>query len=65
VATGELVRQTAASSTLLPLAKLIVEARYSKHYKITAEELAWLAGCMEQLVGVVDAVCADGTEESE
>jgi len=40
-----------------------VEARYSKHYKITEEELAWLADCVERLIEVVDAVCAGGIDE--
>jgi len=44
------------------LKKAYIEARYSKHYKITEEELAWLAGCVEQLIGVVDKVCADGID---
>jgi len=35
---------------------------YSKHYKITVEELAWQAECVERLIEVVDAVCADGID---
>jgi len=44
------------------LKKAYVEARYSKHYKITEEELQWLAQCVERLIEVVDAVCADGID---
>ena len=44
------------------LKRAYVEARYSKHYKITEEELQWLAQCVEQLIEVVDAVCADGID---
>ena len=47
------------------LIRAYIEARYSKHYKITQEELAWLAGCVEQLIEVVDAVCADGIDGRE
>jgi len=36
------------------LKKAYVEARYSKHYKITAEELEWLAECMGALIEIVD-----------
>ena len=53
-------RQTRRRFELLKRA--YVEARYSKHYKITEEELAWLAGCVKELIGVVDEVCADGID---
>lgn len=36
-----------------------VKARYSKHYKITAEELAWLTERVEVLTKQVEAVCND------
>lgn len=36
-----------------------VKARYSKHYKITAEELAWLTERVEVLTKQVEAVCGD------
>lgn len=36
-----------------------VKARYSKHYKITAEELAWLTERVEVLNKQVEAVCRD------
>ena len=35
-----------------------VKARYSKHYRITAEELAWLGGCVEELGRAVQEICA-------
>ena len=34
-----------------------VKARYSKHYRISAEELAWLGACVEELGRVVQEVC--------
>jgi uncharacterized protein len=36
-----------------------VKARYSRHYRITAEELAWLSARVQQLAGRVRAVCED------
>lgn len=36
-----------------------VKARYSKHYRITAEELAWLGTHVEELGRVVQEVCAE------
>jgi len=39
------------------LKKAYVEARHSKHYKITAEELEWLAECVEALINLVDELC--------
>jgi uncharacterized protein len=34
-----------------------VKARYSKHYRISAEELAWLSACVEELGRVVQTIC--------
>jgi hypothetical protein len=34
-----------------------VKARYSRHYKITREELDWLAGRIAFLKGVVRETC--------
>jgi len=34
-----------------------VKARYSKHYRISEEELSWLAGCVEELGRVVQTIC--------
>ena len=36
-----------------------VKARYSKHYKIDADELEWLGTCVESLGQAVHAVCSD------
>ena len=36
-----------------------VKARYSKHYRISAEELAWLAACVEELGRVVQELCLE------
>jgi uncharacterized protein len=40
-----------------------VKARYSKHYKITAEELAWLSGRINELRTTVHAICAERIEQ--
>jgi hypothetical protein len=34
-----------------------VKARYSKHYRISDEELAWLSACVEELGRVVQTIC--------
>src|SRR6185437_5167886 len=36
-----------------------VKARYSKHYRISGEELAWLSACVEELGRVVQAICEE------
>jgi uncharacterized protein len=36
-----------------------VKARYSKHYRISEEELAWLGACVEELGRVVQTVCEE------
>src|SRR6185437_5517349 len=36
-----------------------VKARYSKHYRISAEELAWLSACIEELGRVVQTTCEE------
>jgi predicted nucleotidyltransferase/HEPN domain-containing protein len=36
-----------------------VKARYSKHYRISAEELAGLAACVEELGRVVQEICQE------
>jgi predicted nucleotidyltransferase/HEPN domain-containing protein len=36
-----------------------VKARYSKHYRISAEELAWLGACVEELGRVIQAICEE------
>jgi len=36
-----------------------VKARYSKHYRISEEELTWLGGCVEELGRVVQEICSE------
>jgi predicted nucleotidyltransferase/HEPN domain-containing protein len=36
-----------------------VKARYSKHYRISDEELAWLSACVEELGRVVQTICLE------
>lgn len=36
-----------------------VKARYSKHYRISDEELSWLAKCVENLGSTVYAICSE------
>jgi predicted nucleotidyltransferase/HEPN domain-containing protein len=42
-----------------------VKARYSKHYRISSDELAWLGERIEELGRVVQAVCSDRIAELE
>ncbi|WP_284734516.1 nucleotidyltransferase domain-containing protein [Sphingosinicella terrae] len=42
-----------------------VKARYSKHYRISAEELAWLGEQVEELGRVVHAVCSERIAQLE
>jgi HEPN domain-containing protein len=42
-----------------------VKARYSKHYRISTEELAWLGACVEELGRVVQAICEERIEMLE
>jgi HEPN domain-containing protein len=41
------------------LKEAYVKARYSKHYRISDEELAWLSGCVEELGRVVQEICSE------
>ena len=41
------------------LRRAYVDARYSPHYKITAEELAWLGERVTVLQGLVETICDD------
>ncbi|MGQ3178550.1 MAG: HEPN domain-containing protein, partial [Blastomonas fulva] len=41
------------------LKEAYVKARYSKHYRITEEELLWLGGCVEELGRAVHAICSE------
>jgi len=36
-----------------------VKARYSKHYRISTEELVWLRACVEELGRVVQTICEE------
>jgi len=47
------------------LKEAYTKARYSKHYRITEEELAWLSQRIEDLGRVVHQVCADRIAELE
>jgi predicted nucleotidyltransferase/HEPN domain-containing protein len=47
------------------LKEAYTKARYSKHYKISEEELAWLGKRVEELGRVVHQVCADKIAELE
>jgi len=42
-----------------------VKARYSKHYRISAEELAWLSSCVEELGRVVQTICEERIQTLE
>jgi len=41
------------------LKEAYVKARYSKHYRISDEELAWLSECVEELGRVVHTICSE------
>ena len=41
------------------LKEAYVKARYSKHYRISEEELAWLGACVEELGRVVHTICLE------
>ena len=47
------------------LKEAYVKARYSKHYRITEEELLWLSSHIEELGQAVQAVCTDRIVELE
>ena len=42
-----------------------VKARYSKHYRISEEELKWIGGCVETLGRAVHAICSERIAELE
>jgi predicted nucleotidyltransferase/HEPN domain-containing protein len=42
-----------------------VKARYSKHYRISADELAWLSERVEELGQVVQAICMERIDSLE
>ncbi|MBA4308364.1 MAG: nucleotidyltransferase, partial [Sphingopyxis sp.] len=41
------------------LKEAYVKARYSKHYRVSEEDLIWLAGRVEDLGQAVHAICAE------
>src|SRR3546814_10396043 len=47
------------------LKEAYTKARYSKHYRISEEELAWLGERVEELGRVVHQVCTDRIAELE
>ena len=47
------------------LKEAYVKARYSKHYRISEDELRWLGGCVEELGRAVHAVCSARIAELE
>ncbi len=47
------------------LKEAYVKARYSKHYRITEEELLWLGGCVEELGRAVHSICSERIAELE
>lgn len=53
-------REKKADRTLFEkLKEAYVKARYSKHYRISAEQLEWLATRVEELGTVVHAICSE------
>ncbi len=46
-------------ATFEKLKDAYVKARYSRHYRISAEELAWLSACVEELGRVVQTICEE------
>ena len=47
------------------LKEAYVKARYSKHYRISEAELAWLGNCVEELGRVVHSICSERIAEIE
>ena len=47
------------------LKEAYVKARYSRHYRITDEELAWLGAQVETLGQVVQVICEERIESSK
>ncbi|MEJ6011133.1 HEPN domain-containing protein [Novosphingobium aquae] len=52
-------------ATFEKLKEAYVKARYSKHYRISAEELTWLGERVEELGRVVHEVCSERIAELE
>ena len=47
------------------LKEAYIKARYSKHYRITAEELTWLGGRVEALAEIVETLCSERISQLE
>lgn len=47
------------------LKEAYVKARYSKHYRISNDELTWLGNCVEELGRVVHSICSQRIAEME
>ena len=47
------------------LKEAYVKARYSKHYRITEEELSWLGSRVAVLAGIVETICRERIAELE
>ncbi|WP_374394901.1 HEPN domain-containing protein [Sphingopyxis sp.] len=45
------------------LKEAYIKARYSKHYRISDEELAWLGARVKVLAGIVETVCAERIQQ--
>lgn len=59
-------RETRADrSRFEKLKEAYVKARYSKHYRISEEELSWLAGCVETLGQAVQTICTERIAQLE
>ena len=42
-----------------------VKARYSRHYRITPEELAWIGSRVEVLRSIIESLCLQRIDELE
>jgi hypothetical protein len=47
------------------LKEAYVKARYSKHYRISADETEWLGQCIEALGRAVHTLCSERISEIE
>ena len=47
------------------LKEAYIKARYSKHYRITAEELEWLGARVTELASVVETICLERIAQLE
>lgn len=57
--------QKAERAAFEKLKDAYVKARYSKHYRISDEQLAWLSARIEELGRAVHAVCTDRIADLE